>query len=224
MENNIKPNLSQFFLFILLIIAGVVLYILLFSKAPAPENKTSEASSAAVMKNKQYDSQPAMTIDKNKNYSTTLQTSKGDIVIELFAKETPIAVNNFVFLAREGFYEGTLFHRIIKGFMIQGGDPQGNGSGGPGYKFEDEKITREYKRGIIAMANSGRNTNGSQFFIMHKDYDLPKNYVIFGRVVKGLETIDVIADVSTVENGNQEKSKPTEKISIDKISISETST
>ncbi|OGG21972.1 peptidylprolyl isomerase [Candidatus Gottesmanbacteria bacterium RIFCSPHIGHO2_02_FULL_40_13] len=165
-----------------------------------------------------------MTINQNKNYSATFQTSKGEIVIELFAKETPITVNNFVFLAREGFYDGTLFHRIVKGFMIQGGDPQGNGSGGPGYKFEDEKITREYKRGIIAMANSGRNTNGSQFFIMHKDYDLPKNYVIFGRVVKGLETIDVIADVSTVENGNQEKSKPTEKISIDKISISETST
>lgn len=224
MENNIKPNLSQFFLFILLIIAGVVLYILLFSKAPVSENKTPEASSAAVIKNKKYDSQPAMTIDKNKNYSTTLQTSKGDIVIELFAKETPITVNNFVFLAREGFYDGTLFHRVVKGFMIQGGDPQGNGSGGPGYKFDDEKITRDYKRGILAMANSGPNTNGSQFFIMHQDYDLPKNYVIFGQVVKGLEAVDAIADVETVDNGYKEKSAPTQKVTINKISISETST
>ncbi len=222
MENNIKPNLSQFFLFILLIIVGVVLYILIFSKAPS-ENKTPEASSAASIKNKKYESQPVMTIDKKKNYTATLQTRKGDIVVELFAKETPITVNNFVFLARGGFYDGTFFHRIIKGFMIQGGDPQGNGLGGPGYKFDDEKITRDYKRGVLAMANSGPNTNGSQFFIMHKDYDLPKNYVIFGQVVKGLEVIDVIADVPTSDNGYKEKSKPTEKVTIDKITISETS-
>ena len=222
MENNIKPNLSQYLLFILLIIVGVVLYILIFSKAPA-ENKSSEASSAASMKNKKYESMPAMTIDKNKKYTATLQTRKGDIVIELFAKETPVTVNNFVFLAREGFYDGTLFHRIVKGFMIQGGDPLGSGSGGPGYKLDDEKITRDYKRGIIAMANSGPNTNGSQFFIMHKDYDLPKNYVIFGQVIKGLEVVDVIADVPTTDNGYKEKSKPTEKITIDKITINETS-
>lgn len=220
MENNIKPNLSQFLLFILLIIAGVALYILIFSKAPS-ENKPSEASSAANIKTIRYESQPAMTIDKNKKYTATFKTSKGDVVIELFVKETPIAVNNFVFLAREGFYDGTLFHRIVKGFMIQGGDPQGNGSGGPGYKFDDEKITRDYKRGILAMANSGPNTNGSQFFIMHKDYDLPKSYVIFGQVVKGLEVIDAIADVPTIDNGYKEQSKPTEKITIDKISITE---
>ncbi len=222
MENNIKPNLSQFFLFILLIIVGVVLYILIFSKAPS-ENKTPEASSAANIKNQKYESQPAMTIDKKKNYTATFKTNKGDIIAELFAKETPIAVNNFVFLAREEFYDGTFFHRIVKGFMIQGGDPLGNGSGGPGYKFDDEKITRDYNRGILAMANSGPNTNGSQFFIMHKDYDLPKNYVIFGQVVKGLEVVDVIADVPTADNGNNEKSKPTEKVTIDKIAISETS-
>ena len=220
MENKIKPNISQFLLFILLIIIGIVLYVLLFSKEPV-ENKTPEASSSASMKNKKYDTQPAMTIDKNKKYTVTLQTSKGDIAVELFAQETPIAVNNFVFLARDGFYDGTFFHRIVKGFMIQGGDPQGNGSGGPGYKFNDEKITRDYKRGIVAMANSGPNTNGSQFFIMHKDYELPKNYVIFGQVVKGIEAVDVIADVQTVDNGYKEKSAPTEKVTIDKVTVTE---
>ncbi|MBI3954827.1 peptidylprolyl isomerase, partial [Candidatus Gottesmanbacteria bacterium] len=106
-------------------------------------------------------------------------------------------------------------------FMIQGGDPQGNGSGGPGYKLNDEKITRDYKRGILAMANSGPNTNGSQFFIMHQDYELPKNYVIFGQVVKGIEVVDVIANIQTVDNGYKEESKPTEKVTIDKITVTE---
>lgn len=220
MENKIKPNLSQFLIFVLLIILGIVLYVLLFSQEPV-ENKMPEASSSAGIKNKKYDSQPAMTIDKNKKYTVNLQTNKGIIEVELFAKETPIAVNNFIFLARDGFYDGTFFHRIVKGFMIQGGDPQGNGSGGPGYKFNDEKITRDYKRGIVAMANSGPNTNGSQFFIMHKDYDLPKSYVIFGQVIKGIEVVDAIADVPTVDNGYKEKSAPTEKVTIDKIIVTE---
>jgi len=106
--------------------------------------------------------------------------------------------------------------------MIQGGDPKGDGTGGPGYRFADEKITRDYKRGIIAMANSGPNTNGSQFFIMHKDTDLPKNYVIFGQVVKGIEVIDKIAETQTVDNGLGEQSKPTKEIKIEKITIKET--
>src|SRR3990167_994519 len=126
--------------------------------------------------------------------TATLKTTAGDIVIALNAKETPKTVNNFVYLARKGFYNNTIFHRVIKGFMIQGGDPKGDGTGGPGYKFADESFTGEYTRGTVAMANSGPNTNGSQFFIMHADNPLPKNYVIFGKVISGLDVVDRIAN------------------------------
>jgi cyclophilin family peptidyl-prolyl cis-trans isomerase len=108
-----------------------------------------------------------MIIEKGKNYRALLETTKGPITINLFAAKTPVTVNNFVFLSKEGFYDNTFFHRIIKGFMIQGGDPQGTGMGGPGYKFADEPFDGEYVPGTVAMANAGPNTNGSQFFIMH---------------------------------------------------------
>jgi cyclophilin family peptidyl-prolyl cis-trans isomerase len=126
------------------------------------------------------------------NYKVTLKTEVGDIVVEL-TKETPKTTGNFVKLAQSGFYNNTIFHRTIEGFMIQGGDPEGNGTGGPGYKFEDEPFLGEYTRGTIAMANSGPNTNGSQFFIMHADVTLPPNYTIFGKVVSGIEVVDKIA-------------------------------
>lgn len=170
---------------------------------------------------KQYTTAPAMSIDKSKTHTATMETSKGTMTFELFAKETPMTVNNFVFLSREGFYNGTKFHRIISGFMIQGGDPLGNGTGGPGYKFDDEPITRDYKRGILAMANSGPNTNGSQFFIMHKDYPLPKNYVIFGELTSGPDVLDIIANTPVVDSGMGETSKPTEDIVINAVSIEE---
>ena len=146
---------------------------------------------------KQYSAPPAMAIDQNKSYSATLHTTKGDIKVDLFAKDAPQTVNNFVFLSRDGFYDDVKFHRIIKGFMVQTGDPTGTGAGSPGYRFKDEPVTRDYKRGIVAMANSGPNTNGSQFFIMHADYALPKNYTIFGQVTdqQSLETLDKIANV-----------------------------
>jgi cyclophilin family peptidyl-prolyl cis-trans isomerase len=147
-----------------------------------------------------YQSAPELTINKSKKYTATLTTSKGPIEIELFASATPITVNNFVFLAREKFYDGVIFHRTISDFMIQGGDPTGTGSGGPGYKFADEVFTGEYSRGTVAMANSGPNTNGSQFFIMHKDTPLPKSYVIFGKVTSGMETVDAIATAPTGPN------------------------
>lgn len=108
---------------------------------------------------------PIMEIDKNKKYSVTLKTSIGDITIELNAKETPITANNFYYLAKTGFYNNTIFHRVVKGFVIQGGDPKGDGTGGPGYKFDDEPFSGEYTRGTVAMANSGSNTNGSQFLL-----------------------------------------------------------
>ncbi|MEN9240211.1 MAG: peptidylprolyl isomerase, partial [Thermostichales cyanobacterium SZTDM-1c_bins_54] len=106
-------------------------------------------------------------------------------------------VNNFVTLARDGFYDGVIFHRVIEGFMIQGGDPQGTGMGGPGYRFADEPVKRPYRRGTLAMANAGPNTNGSQFFIMHRDYPLPPQYTIFGQLVSGEEVLDAIATTKT---------------------------
>lgn len=170
---------------------------------------------------KQYPEAPTMTIDKNKTYTATMETTKGTMTFNLLAKETPVAVNNFVFLSREGFYTNTKFHRILSGFMVQGGDPLGNGRGGPGYKFNDEPITREYKKGTLAMANSGPNTNGSQFFIIHKDYPLSKNYVIFGEIVNGLDVLDMIAGTPVVDNGMGETSKPTEEVLIKSITIEE---
>lgn len=156
----------------------------------------------------------AMTIDSKKLYTAVLHTDKGDIEIALNAKETPITTNNFVSLARSGFYDGTPFHRVIKGFMIQGGDPKGDGSGGPGYKFNDEPITGAYLRGTVAMANAGPNTNGSQFFIMHADYPLPKNYVIFGNVTRGIEVVDTIATAPVTQSSSGEKSTPVSPVRV----------
>lgn len=138
-------------------------------------------------------SQPDMIIDPSKNYSAILKTTKGDITIDLNEKMTPITVNNFVYLSRENFYNNVIFHRVIEGFMIQGGDPTGTGAGDPGYRFDDEPFEGEYTRGTVAMANSGPNTNGSQFFIMHQDNPLPPAYVIFGRVTSGMDVVDAIA-------------------------------
>ena len=164
---------------------------------------------------------PAMEIDQNKKYSAILRTSKGDIDLDLFADKTPVTVNNFVHLARTDFYNGTIFHRVIAGFMIQGGDPLGDGTGGPGYTFNDEPIEGEYSRGTVAMANSGPNSNGSQFFIMHQDYDLPKNYVIFGKVSKGLDVVDKIATAPVEDSVFGEKSRPEEPVKILSVKISE---
>ncbi len=169
---------------------------------------------------KSYATAPAMQIDPAKQYQATLKTALGDIEIRLHAKERPITANNFVFLAREKFYDNVIFHRTIKGFMIQGGDPTGTGMGGPGYKFNDEPFAGEYERGIVAMANSGLNTNGSQFFIMHANAGLPKNYVIFGEVTKGMDVVDKIAEAPTEPGG--EGSKPVTPIEIRTVSVTET--
>jgi cyclophilin family peptidyl-prolyl cis-trans isomerase len=175
-------------------------------------------------KNDKYRKAPDMTIDANKTYIAKVETSKGSFEVELDAKNTPITVNNFVFLAKDKFYDGLKFHRIMKEFMIQGGDPKGDGTGGPGYKFNDEKIVGDYTAGTLAMANSGANTNGSQFFIMTGDYSsgkLPKDYVIFGQVTSGMETIQSIAATPTVDNGQGEQSKPGEDVTINKVTIEE---
>ena len=168
---------------------------------------------------KTYTSTPAMSIDVNSTYTAELETSLGNIVIELFVETSPITVNNFVNLSNDGYYNDVIFHRVIKGFMIQGGDPSGTGHGEmgkyPGYDFEDELDNpMNYEKGIVAMANRGPNTNGSQFFIMHEDYPLPYQYTIFGKVLSGLDVVDAIGNVQTGEND-----KPNEDVVILNIKI-----
>jgi peptidylprolyl isomerase len=149
----------------------------------------------------------------------------GDVKVQLFPKESPTAVNNFVFLAREGFYDGVKFHRVIKGFMIQTGDPRGNGTGGPGYQFKDEleaARSRGYKKGTVAMANAGPNTNGSQFFIMDADYALPPNYVVFGQVSEGQDVVNKIASVAVGPSaGGREVSSPTVDVHMNSVTVQE---
>jgi peptidylprolyl isomerase len=160
-------------------------------------------------------------LEDGKTYTGTLETSHGTIEVELFPDDAPMTVNNFVSLAQEGFYDGTPFHRIVKGFVIQGGDPTGTGTGGPGYKFKDEPVKKDYERGTLAMANAGPNTNGSQFFIVLQDLRgrLPKNYTIFGRVTSGLDVVDAIANVEVRRGSSGEVSSPTQPVTLDKVTI-----
>jgi len=166
---------------------------------------------------KQYPAPPDLTIDLDKGYAATLDTNHGEIVIELDPARSPQTVNNFVFLARDGYYDGVIFHRVIENFMIQGGDPTGTGSGGPGYKFRDEiEGPGTYDRGTVAMANAGPNTNGSQFFICHTDVGLPHSYTIFGKVSSGMEAVDSIATIST-----DRSDRPDDEVVINKVTIDE---
>jgi cyclophilin family peptidyl-prolyl cis-trans isomerase len=143
---------------------------------------------------KQYPEPPALDLDLSATYDATLHTNHGDIGIRLHADRAPLAVNNFVFLANEGFYDGVVFHRVVPGFVIQGGDPTGTGRGGPGYRFRDElEGPGDYRRGTVAMANAGPNTNGSQFFVCLEDVGLPHAYTIFGEVTSGMEAVDAVA-------------------------------
>ncbi len=149
-----------------------------------------------------WSSAPAMSIDPNKQYAATIETSKGTIVIDLAANYAPKTVNNFVFLANNGFYDGLKFHRVISNFMIQGGDPTGTGAGGPGYKFEDEVRNNPLKHetGVLSMANAGPNTNGSQFFITHSPQPhLNGKHTVFGKVREGQDVVNAIrqGDVMT---------------------------
>ena len=152
---------------------------------------------------KQYSAPPAHSIDVAKKYSATLETSRGNIVVDLFAKDAPKTVNNFVFLAREGFYDGTVFHRVIENFMIQGGDPTGSGRGGPGYRFEDEfkGNPHKHKVGTLSMANAGPGTNGSQFFITHIATDwLDGKHTVFGDVKSGQDVVNAIKQGDTLKS------------------------
>jgi cyclophilin family peptidyl-prolyl cis-trans isomerase len=156
--------------------------------------------------------------DKIRGKIVKISTDKGDVVIELSA-DAPIASSNFIYLVNKKFYDGIIFHRVIKGFMIQGGDPNGTGSGGPGYNFEDEldpgtgSYKKGYVRGAVAMANAGPNTNGSQFFIMHQDYQLPHSYTIFASVISGMDVVDAIA------NSQVEGDRPLQPVVMKNVTI-----
>jgi len=178
---------------------------------------------------KSWPQAPAMQIDPAKKYTAEVKTSKGSFTIELFADKAPQTVNNFVFLAKEGFYDGITFHRIIKSFMIQTGDPTGTGSGGPGYKFNDElPPAMPYTPGVVAMANAGPNTNGSQFFICTGNQAINlnqiPNFTVFGQLISGKETVQAIEDTPVTLNPRStdtSPSMPTEKVTIDSIVITE---
>ena len=192
-------------------------------------NEVEETSETTVQDNKGestmsdekvYSSMPEMIIDQNKSYTAVIQTSMGDLTVEFFSDTAPVTVNNFVSLSNDGYYDNIIFHRVISGFMIQGGDPSGTGHGEygkfPGYTFEDELNNQQpYEKGILAMANAGPNTNGSQFFIMHVDYPLPYQYTIFGKVTDGFDVIDTIASVQTAEGD-----KPVEDVVILGVTVS----
>lgn len=212
----------------LVILVAVIFFLQQMNASPAQReeavlnegsqsNTTTLEDSTETQSMDNQNTPPPMMIDESKEYTATLKTSEGDITIKLNADATPITVNNFVSLAESDFYDDTIFHRVIDGFMIQGGDPNGDGTGGPGYRFDDEPFEGEYKRGIVAMANAGPNTNGSQFFIMHKDYALPPNYVIFGEVIEGMETVDAIATAETLPGG--EGSTPADPVTVQDVVI-----
>ncbi|MET0059844.1 peptidylprolyl isomerase [Dehalococcoides mccartyi] len=173
-----------------------------------------------------WDAAPAMQIDPAKQYFATVETTLGSFKIELFASESPLTVNNFVFLAKENYYNGVIFHRIMKAFMIQTGDQTGTGRGGPGYRFADElPVKHSYDPGIVAMANAGPNTNGSQFFIctgaQAQNLNYQPNYTQFGRVIEGMDVITKLASVPVVANSYGEVSTPSNPPKIIKITITE---
>lgn len=213
----------------LVVVAGISLFLLRPQQSqPSQTIETEERNTRMNQQQirKQYSNPPAMSIDVQKAYTAVITTNKGVLRLNLFASEAPNTVNNFVFLARDGYYHNTPFHRVIRDFMIQGGDPSGTGSGGPGYQFADEPITREYTRGTLAMANAGPDTNGSQFFIMHKDNStLPKAYVIFGEIAdtdqESFTTLDTLLATPVTMSRSGEQSKPTEDLQIIDIKIEE---
>ncbi len=177
-------------------IAGSILVLvtlLLISCAVTPSEP------APTLKPMSYSAPPPMTINTSKQYTATIETGKGNIVLELFASDVPVTVNNFVFLAREGFYDGTTFHRVLSSFMAQGGDPTGTGTGGPGYTFADEFTKYTHVTGALSMANAGPNTNGSQFFITYTPQNhLDGKHSVFGQLIDGMDVLEAIEQGDTI--------------------------
>jgi len=173
-----------------------------------------------------YSSPPEMDLDTSKHYTAHLETSKGNLTIELLADKAPRTVNNFVFLAREGYFDGILFHRVVPGFVLQTGDPTGTGAGSPGYNFKDElPPALPYGPGVVAMANAGRNTNGSQFFICSGPHseglNQHPNYTVFGRVMDGMDTVEKIDRTPVGRSSSGEMSRPEEDVKLLTVTIDE---
>jgi len=183
---------------------GVALVLVTLLSASCTTDTSDEATEFTAeeepeLERKSYTAPPAMTIDTGKQYTATIETEKGNIVLELFASDVPDTVNNFVFLAREGFYNGTKFHRVIAGFMAQGGDPTGTGGGGPGYTFDDEFTKHTHVTGALSMANRGANTNGSQFFITYApQHHLDNHHSVFGQLIEGMDVLEAIEQGDTI--------------------------
>ena len=190
-------------------------------KSSPPKKQAQKCAKAPSREPEQLDGPPpASAVDANAIYTATLTTSEGDMEIKLDPKVAPNAVANFVYLARKGFYKDVAFHRIIKDFMVQTGDPSGTGTGGPGYTIKGDAVKSPYKRGTLAMANTGSiDSGGSQFFIIHQDYDLPPNYSIFGQVTTGLDTLDAIAETEVTAADGGEPSSPTCAVVLKNVTI-----
>ncbi len=218
-------RIQQIVILVLIILAVLAAYFMT-NKVASNQEAVQNDKAEVINKDSNNSAKQASSTDKTlpnkqeKMTTATLKTNKGDIKIEFYENDAPNTVNNFLTLAKKSYYDGVIFHRIIPGFMIQGGDPTGTGAGGPGYKFADElnPATESYKngytRGTVAMANAGPNTNGSQFFIMHADYPLPNAYTIFGKVVSGMEVVDAIAATKTGLND-----RPIEQITIKDVVV-----
>ncbi len=190
----------------------------------AAEREGGGGSDDVAERNGMYDEAPTERLDPKQTYVVEVDTNKGTFEITVDPKAAPIAAANFVFLVKEGFYDGVPFHRIIKDFMVQGGDPTGTGTGGPGYELKDDPVKGEYTRGTVAMANAGPDTGGSQFFIVHgSNVQLPKDYVIFGKVDEdGMQVVDDIADVEVQASADTgEPSDPVEDVVIQTATLTQ---
>lgn len=222
---------------LIIISVGTTVYLVSFARLVGSEQEAVASSLTSIgAYNESFEKTNNNKEEKKSMNTVILKTNFGTIELLLFRDTAPNTVDNFLKLAKSGFYDGTRFHRVIKGFMIQGGDPlskdtamqNGWGTGGPGYQFADEinpnaePYTTGYKRGVLAMANSGPNTNGSQFFIMHQDYPLPPSYTIFGKVISGIEVVDKIANTPVKQAGPNDPppgSRPIKEVVIEKAEV-----
>ncbi|MDD5165377.1 MAG: peptidylprolyl isomerase [Candidatus Pacebacteria bacterium] len=216
--------MKKLIILILVLAAIAFLWLLLDHRSQYPKSNEQTPVVQAPVATTSTLTAPVTTSSTNTtmHHTITIETNKGTIVFETYDNDAPKTAANFISLANKGFYNNLIFHRVIEGFMIQGGDPTGTGTGGPGYKFADEldPTTASYKagyvRGVVAMANAGPNTNGSQFFIMHKDTPLPHNYSIFGKVISGMDVVDAIA--STPVDGSD---KPLQAVVMKKVTVAD---
>lgn len=217
---------------VIVVLAGIQWYLnsrpdAYFNQYGNDATSTAATSSTAAAFNATPNPAPSTDTSGAKNlmHTVTIETNKGTIVFETYDADAPKTVQNFITLANKGFYNNLIFHRVIQGFMIQGGDPTGTGKGGPGYSFADElnanadSYKAGYVRGTVAMANAGPNTNGSQFFIMQKDTPLPHDYTIFGKVISGLDVVDAIAATKVVDTVNN---RPVQDVVMKKVTIATT--